>query len=134
VDNRKKTQLSQGPTTGSNLYSWKQARPQNKSSKCSGDFASLPLTTGIWLFADCHILCRVFFSGTRQRSFLPSATQKTLGKRKHSAKKLFVECLFLTLGLCRVSQIQHSAKSSLPRVFSPTLGKTILKSYFKVVN
>jgi hypothetical protein len=26
-----------------NLYSWKQARPQNKSSKYSGAFASLPL-------------------------------------------------------------------------------------------
>ena len=26
-----------------NLYSWKQARPQNRSSKYSGDFASLPL-------------------------------------------------------------------------------------------
>jgi hypothetical protein len=43
-------------------------------------------------------LCRVPYSlpnvflGTRQRSSLPSATQKTLGKRKHSAKKLFAEC------------------------------------------
>jgi hypothetical protein len=27
-----------------NLYSWKQARPQNKSSKYFGDFASLPLS------------------------------------------------------------------------------------------
>jgi hypothetical protein len=70
-------------------------------------------------------LCRVpnilpsVFSCTRQRSSLPSVTQKTLGKRKHSAKKLFAECfifdtrqrvslssvLFLTLGkefFCRV--------------------------------
>jgi hypothetical protein len=30
----------------------------------------------------------VFFSGTRQRRSLPSVKQKTLGKRKHSAKKL----------------------------------------------
>jgi hypothetical protein len=43
-------------------------------------------------------LCRVpyslprVFSGTRQSSSLPSATQKTLGKRKHSANKLFAEC------------------------------------------
>jgi hypothetical protein len=37
---------------------------------------SLYITTRIWLFAECHILCRVFFSGTRQRSSLPSATQK----------------------------------------------------------
>jgi hypothetical protein len=36
---------------------------------------AIPLnpTTGIWLFAECHILCRVFFFG-------------------HSAKKLFAEC------------------------------------------
>jgi hypothetical protein len=43
-------------------------------------------------------LCRVpyslpsVFSGTRQTSSLPSVTQKTLGKRKHSANKLFAEC------------------------------------------
>jgi hypothetical protein len=49
-------------------------------------------TTRVWLFAEYQVLCRVFFSGTRQRSSLPSATQKTLGKRKHSAKKLFAEC------------------------------------------
>lgn len=29
-----------------NLYSWKQVRPQNRSSKYSGDFASFPLNTG----------------------------------------------------------------------------------------
>jgi hypothetical protein len=79
------------------------------------------LTTGIWLFAEYQIFCRVFFSGTRQISSLPSATQKTPGKRKHSTKKFFAECfifdtrqkaslstVFLTLGkllLCRVSKI-----------------------------
>jgi hypothetical protein len=71
-------------------------------------------TTGIWLFAEC------FISGTRQRSSLPSAMQKTLGKRKHSAKKLFVECFIFDTrqrALCRVSQIQHSTKSSLLSVF-----------------
>jgi hypothetical protein len=50
------------------------------------------VTTGIWLFAECHILCRVFYFGHSTKSSLPSATQKTLGKRKHSAKKLFAEC------------------------------------------
>jgi hypothetical protein len=49
-------------------------------------------TTGIWLFAECHILCRVFYFGHSAKSSLPSATQKTLGKIKHSAKKLFAEC------------------------------------------
>jgi hypothetical protein len=86
-----------------------------------GQYPTVVFTTGIWLFAECQIFCRVFFSGTWQRSSLPSATQKTLGKRKHSAKKLFAECfifdtqqraclpsVFLTLGkelLCRVSKI-----------------------------
>jgi hypothetical protein len=50
------------------------------------------VTTGIWLFAECHILCRVFYFGHSTKSSLPSATQKTLGKRKHSATKLFAEC------------------------------------------
>jgi hypothetical protein len=103
-----------------------------------------------WIFvtwteavASCHYqnlaLCRVSYS-------LPSATQKTLGKIKHSAKKLFASVLFLTLGkeflcrvsffdtrqraFCRVSQIQHSTKNSLPSVFSPTLGKDNLKITF----
>jgi hypothetical protein len=91
-------------------------------------------------------LCRVFISGTRQKSSLPSATQKTLGKIKQSAKKLFAECFIFDTrqrnslpsvffdtrqrSLCRVSQIQHSAKSSLPSVFSPTLGKDNLKITF----
>jgi hypothetical protein len=57
------------------------------------------------------------FSGTRQRSSLSSAKQKTLGKRKHSAKS------FLVL------KIKHSAKASLPSVFS-TLGKDNLKTHF----
>jgi hypothetical protein len=54
--------------------------------------ATNPVTTGIWLFAEYHILCRVFYFGHSAKSSLPSATQKTLGKRKHSAKKLFAEC------------------------------------------
>jgi hypothetical protein len=50
------------------------------------EFGSLPSAI---FFAEC------FFSGTRQRSSLPSVTQKTLGKIKHSAKKLFAECFIL---------------------------------------
>jgi hypothetical protein len=42
------------------------------------------------------------FSDTRQRSSLPSAKQKTFGK-KHSAKKPFASVLFLTLGTERES-------------------------------
>jgi hypothetical protein len=47
------------------------------------EFGSLPSAK---YFAEC------FFSGTRQKNSLSSATQKTLGKRKHSVKKLFDEC------------------------------------------
>jgi hypothetical protein len=119
-----------------------------------------PITTGIWLFAECHILWRVFYFGHSTKKLFAECHAKNLGKIKHSAKKLFVECfifdtrqrvslpsvLFLTLGkeflyrvsffdtrqraLRRVSQIQHSAKSSLPSVFSPTLGKDNLKITF----
>jgi hypothetical protein len=67
------------------------------------EFLSLPSTK---YFVEC-------FFGTRQKSYLPSATQKTLGKIKHSAKKLFGSVLFLTLGkefLCRVFFL-HSTKS-----------------------
>jgi hypothetical protein len=61
------------------------------------EFGSLSSTK---YFVEC------FFSGTRQKSSLPSDTQKTLGKRKHSAKKLFAECFFDT-----------RQKVSLPSVF-----------------
>jgi hypothetical protein len=70
-------------------------------------------------------LCRVqnvlssVFSGTRQRSSLLSAKKKNLGKRKHSTKKLFVECFIFTLG-----------KEFLWRVLFLTLGKHNLKITF----
>jgi len=38
------------------------------------------------MFAECIL------SDTRQTSSLPSAAQKTLGKKKHSAKRKFAEC------------------------------------------
>jgi hypothetical protein len=40
-----------------------------------------------------NILPNVFLG-----SSLPIATQKTIGKRKHSAKSFFDECFFSTLG------------------------------------
>jgi hypothetical protein len=54
-----------------------------------------------------------FFSGTRQISFLPSAKQKTLGKRKHSAKKRFVACFIF----------DTRQRASLPSAKQKTLGK-----------
>jgi hypothetical protein len=77
------------------------------------EFGSLP---SVIFFAEC------FFPGTRQRSSLPSVTQKTLGKRKHSAKKLFAECFIFvtntTLG-----------KELFAECFFPTLGKDNLKNH-----
>jgi hypothetical protein len=103
-------------------------------------------TTGIWLFGECQILCRVFYFGHSAKSSLPSATQKPSVKENTRRRSSLPSVLFLTLGkeflcrvsffdtwqraLCRVSQIQHSAKSSLPSVFSPTLGKDNLKIKF----
>jgi hypothetical protein len=56
------------------------------------------------IFAECQVFCRVVFSDTRQRGSLPRAFFR------HSAKKLFAECLFSTLGkesLCRVFFLEH---------------------------
>jgi hypothetical protein len=77
-------------------------------------------TIGIWLFAVYQIFCRVFFSGTRQRSSLPSATQKTLDKIKHSAKKLFAECFIF----------DTRKKVSLPSVLFLTLDKELFAECF----
>ena len=91
------------------------------------------ITTGIWLFAECHILCRVFYFGHSAKSSLPSATQKTLGKRKHSAKKLFAECfIFDTRQRVSLPSVffWHSAKGSLPSVTNTTLGKELFAECF----
>jgi hypothetical protein len=78
-------------------------------------------------------LCRVprkkpsVKENTRRRSSLPSVLFLTLGK-----EFLYRVSFFDTRqrALCRVSQIQHSAKSSLSSVFCPTLGKVNLKITF----
>jgi hypothetical protein len=92
-----------------------------------------PLTTGIWLFAECHILCRVFYFGHSAKSSLPSATQKTLGKRKHLAKKLFAECfIFDTRQRVSLPSVffWYSAKGSLPSVTNTTLDKELFAECF----
>jgi hypothetical protein len=71
-------------------------------------------------------LCRVPYS-------LPSATQKTLGKRKHSAKKLFAECfIFDTRQRVSLPSVffWHSAKGSMPSVTNTTLGKELFAECF----
>jgi len=114
-----------------------------------GEIRCTPYTTGIRLFVECLMVCRVFFSGTRQRASLPSAKEKTLGKKKHSAKRV----------LCRVSK-KHSAcwvpsvfffdtrqstifaecffdtrqRPSLPSAKKETLGKENFKSKFEALS
>jgi hypothetical protein len=104
-------------------------------------------TTGIWLFAECHILCRVFFFRALGKEALCRVPHKKPSVKENTWRRSSLpSVLFLTLGkeflcrvsffdtrqraLCRVSQIQHSAKSSLSSVFSPTLGKDNLKITF----
>jgi hypothetical protein len=76
------------------------------------------VTTEIWLFAEYQIFCRLFFSGTRQRSSLASATQKTLGKIKHSAKKLFAHSAKSFFAKCQ--KYNNRQKDSLPSAFFNT--------------
>jgi hypothetical protein len=59
---------------------------------------------------------------TRRRNSLPSVLFLTLGKEFFCRVSFFYT---RQRALCQVSQVQHSAKSSLPSVFSPTLAKTI---------
>ena len=59
------------------------------------------------MFVECISL------GTRQTNSLPSAILKTLGKKKHSAKR----------GVCRVSNKKHSANMGFTECHEKTLGK-----------
>jgi hypothetical protein len=87
----------------------------------SHQIRDLGVTTRIWLFDECQIFCRVFSLGHSARGSLPSATQKILGKRKHSAKKLFVKCfIFYT-----------RQRASLPSVKNKTLGKELAECFFQ---
>jgi len=93
-----------------------------------GLLCSLPETGSLpsarW-FAKCN------FSGTRQRSSLPSAKKKHSANKLfaecflwHSAKKVFAECFTLALGkesLCRVFLVLHTANK-------------IYKAHFDAVN
>jgi len=61
------------------------------------------------------------FSGTRQTIYLPSAIEKTLGKKKHSANKV----------VCRVPRGWHSAKRCLPSAKEWALGKHPISEFSK---
>jgi hypothetical protein len=92
-------------------------------------------------FSLCRVpysLPSVFISGTRQRALCRVPRKKPSVKENTRRRSSLPSVLFLAFGkefLCRVSffdtrQIQHSAKSSLPSVISPTLGKDNLKITF----
>ena len=61
------------------------------------------------IFAVC------FFSGTRQKDYLPCASKKTHGKEKTNGKPLSSPCAnprhTANTKLCRVSPIRHTAKT-----------------------
>jgi hypothetical protein len=69
-------------------------------------FSRIKSTTGIRVFAECWILCRVPFVGHSAKKALP---RTALGKVRLSAQRLFTECWTLDRG-------QHSAKTGLPSV------------------
>jgi len=105
---------------------WSWERPPRRH--CGSFFASaMHGTTGIRLFAECIMVCRVFFLAlgkearhawhyrnpalcrvsnglpsvffsTRQRASLPSAKEKTLGKKKTLGKVPSLPSVFLALG------------------------------------
>jgi hypothetical protein len=76
-------------------------------------------TTGIWLFVECQIFCRVFFRALGKEALCRVPRKKTLGKRKHSAKKLFAECFIF----------DTRQRVSLPSVFL-TLDKELFAECF----
>ena len=61
------------------------------------------------------------FSGTRQTIYLPSAIEKTLDKKRHSANKV----------VCRVPRGWHSAKRCLPSAKGWALGKHPISEFSK---
>jgi hypothetical protein len=90
-------------------------------------------TIEIRLFAECQMICRAFFLTTRQRSSLPSAKQKTIGKKNtpqrnslpsfyflYSTKSFFAECFIF----------DTRQRVSLTSVLFWTLGKHNLKITF----
>jgi hypothetical protein len=80
--------------------------------------------------AKCFAEC--VFSGAPQRSSLSSAKQKTLGKRKRSANKLFAECFIFDTRqrVSLPSVLLTLGKELLCRVLFSTLGKDNLKITF----
>jgi hypothetical protein len=122
------------------------------SDQCGTQFLLLTSLPEFGSLSSAKFFAECFLSNTRQINSLTSATQKILGKRKHSAKKLFAECfifdtrqkvslrsVFFTLGketLCRVPHKKLSVKentrqrSSLPSVLFLTLDKKFLCRVF----
>jgi hypothetical protein len=85
------------------------------------------LTTGIWLFVEYQLICRVFFWALGQRRSLSSAKRFAdcfFGTR---TKKVFAECQTKN-----TRQTKHTRqKTSLPSVFFDTRQRSTLQSVFR---
>jgi hypothetical protein len=90
------------------------------SDQCGTQFLLLTSLPEFGSLSSAKFFAECFLSNTRQINSLTSATQKTLGKRKHSAKKLFAECFIFNT----------RQKVSLPSVFFDTRQRNSLPSVF----
>jgi hypothetical protein len=86
----------------------------------------LLLTTGIRLFAECQMFCRVYFFRALDKKLFVECQTKKLSVKENTQQRISLSSvIFLTLGkepLCR-------QRASLPSVFL-TLGKDNLKITF----
>jgi hypothetical protein len=89
------------------------------SDQCGTQFLLLTLPEFSSL-SSAKFFPEYFLSDTRQINSLRSATQKTLAKRKHSAKKLFDECFIFDTRL----------KFYLPSVFLHSAKKLFVECFF----
>jgi hypothetical protein len=105
------------------------------SSRCGIGLGTtlFEFTIRIWLFAECHILCRMFFRSLGKEALCRVLRKKPSVKENTRRRSSLLSVLFLTLGkefLCRVSFL-HSAKGSLPSVTNTTLGEELFAECHK---
>jgi hypothetical protein len=82
------------------------------------------------------MVCRVQFSGTRQRSYLPSA-KKTLGKKNTRQTSYLPSIFFLALGkdaLCQMFFLALSKEVHCRVFLALRSANKIYKAHFEAVN
>jgi hypothetical protein len=92
-------------------------------------------TTGIWLFAECHILCRVFFRALGKQALCRVSRKKPSVKENTRRISSLPSVLFLTLRkefLCRVSFFDTRQRALYIEIY--ILKKFIINSNEKVFN